>query len=198
MTLRKAHGRAAELGRLLVVETSPVDELPEGVRGPDGPPEPAKRRQDGTLTVEGARALGKLGGKAKAQRCRFAAKLADHLGLAEGGDEMRPYVDAAAEWATAQLRWLAESVGGGEVGPGPASIVHSAALALAASRYAYQRGSETGDAGMLAQGARLADQSRASLLTAHELCAREAKARKRDAPLDLGVALSTGGSGGGS
>lgn len=185
--LRTAHGRARDLGALVVAETAPVDELPAGV--PAAPESPVERRSNGTFTSAGARALGRRGGAEAARRTRFATLLADQLGMATVDPEMQPYVDGAKEFALAQRAHLAATVGGGVVGPGPASMVQSAALALAASRYLYARGS-SGDAKLLGQAARLADQSRAALLTAHELAAREAQARAAHAePLDLAAAL---------
>jgi hypothetical protein len=64
-------------------------------------------------------------------------------------------------------------------GPGPSSIVASAALMLAWSRYFSDKAATTEDADLVIRSARLADQSRQALLTAHELCAREAEARKQ-------------------
>lgn len=178
MTLRKAHGSAAERGAVVVVETAPADELPAGL--PAAPSGPVQRRPDGTLTPEGARVLGRYGGAEAARRRRLAASLADTCGIADVGDALQVYVEHAAEFAAAQLAQLAETVGGGMVGPGPSSIVQSAALALAASRYLYAVGSRTGDPKLLGQAATLADKSRTSLLTAHELCAREAVAAGPD------------------
>lgn len=179
MTLRKAHGKAAALGAVVVVETLPPDELPVGVPVSTGPVE---RRSNGTFTAAGARVAGRLAGRASADRKRFASRLADQLGMAEVGDELAPYIDAASEFATAQIAHLASTVGGGHVGPGPASIVQSSALALAASRYLYARGSKTGDAKLLGQAATLADKSRTSLLTAHEITAREAQSQPQAQP----------------
>lgn len=163
----------------MVVETCPADELPAGVPAATSP---VDRREDGTLTPGGARELGRRGGIAAAERRRFAAQLADQLGMAEVGPALAPYTDAAREFATAHLADLAQSVGGGRVGPGPASMIQSAALALAASRYLYARGSVAGDAKLLGQAAQLADKSRTALLTAHELAAREAQARRLTTP----------------
>ncbi len=179
MAIRKAHGRASETGALLVVETLPADEQPVGVPVDTGP---VGRRADGTFTPVGARVAGRLAGKVSADRRRFAARLADQLGLAEVGAELAPYIEAASEFAAAQIAHLAATVGGGHVGPGPASIVQSAALALAASRYLYAVGSRTGDPKLLGQAANLGDKSRTSLLTAHELCAREGKSSRRTDP----------------
>lgn len=176
MTLRKAHGAAADHGALVVVETSPADELPAGL--PAAPSGPVERRPDGTLTPAGARALGRQGGAEAARRRRLAAELADTLGLgADIGEELERYVAHATEFAAAQIAQLAATVGGGFVGPGPSSIVQSSALALAASRYLYAQGTRTGDPKTFGFASRLADKSRMGLLTAHELCAREAQAR---------------------
>ena len=77
--------------------------------------------------------------------------------------------------------------GGGEVGPGPASVVSTAALQMAASRWLADEGARTGSAKMLLDASRLADSSRQNLLAAHELAAREAAARPRD-PMTLDFA----------
>jgi hypothetical protein len=72
-------------------------------------------------------------------------------------------------------------------------MVYSAALQLAASRYLSDRAAADGEPALFAQASRLADASRQNLLAAHELCAREAQARAREAkPLDLGSALAAG------
>jgi uncharacterized protein (UPF0261 family) len=73
---------------------------------------------------------------------------------------------------------LAATVGGGHVGPGPASIVSTAAIQLGAARYLSDLGAKNGDAKMLLDASRLADSSRQNLLAAHELAAKEALARK--------------------
>jgi hypothetical protein len=99
--------------------------------------------------------------------------------MGDVGPALEPYVAAAREFAEVHLHDLAQSVGGGRVGPGVASLVQSAALALAASRAMYAEGSRTGDHRLLGQAAQLADKSRVSILTAHELAAREAAARPR-------------------
>lgn len=74
---------------------------------------------------------------------------------------------------------LAATVGGGRIGPGPASVVSSAAMQLAASRWLADVGAESGDTKLLLEASRLADASRANLLSAHELCAKEAQARPK-------------------
>jgi hypothetical protein len=74
---------------------------------------------------------------------------------------------------------LAATVGGGRVGPGPASIVASASIQLGASRYLADLGAQMGSAKLLREAANLANDSRQNLLAAHELAAKEAKARPK-------------------
>ncbi len=73
-------------------------------------------------------------------------------------------------------------MGGGVCGPAPSSIVASAALALAWSRYLSDVAATEGDADLAVRAIRLGDSSRQALLTAHELCAREAEARRANRP----------------
>jgi hypothetical protein len=68
--------------------------------------------------------------------------------------------------------------------------VASAALQLAWSRYFSDQAALTGDPDLALTASRLADASRQNLLAAHELCAREADARKRvNGPVDPMVAI---------
>jgi hypothetical protein len=96
-------------------------------------------------------------------------------------ERFEPYAKAARGFRVAHVTNLARTVGGGYCGPGPASIVASAALQLAASRFAFE---VLGD---LALGSKLANDSRQGLLAAHELCAREATARSEQGGSDLDV-----------
>jgi hypothetical protein len=125
---------------------------------------------------ESAAALGRLGGFAKAERDRLLAEtpaLIRRLGLrGVPGAELAPYITDAQEFAEAECGRLAQLVGGGECGFGPSSMVQSAALQLAASRCAFDRGE-------LLLGSRLADASRANLMSARDECAREAQGRPK-------------------
>jgi hypothetical protein len=171
--MRRAHGTGA--AALLRVETSPADELPGGVPDEARPESPTDRGEGGRFA--GGNSLASRGGRARKGKTRLASS----LGLAglDGDESFAPYRRSADAFRVAQCASLASTVGAGECGPGPSSIVASAALALAASRYLYD--TADGDASKLAQASRLADSSRQALLTAHELCAREAQARpKRD------------------
>jgi len=164
-----------------------VDELPNGLPCPAvAPPTPEasaagaalRGASDEQAKREAAAALGSLGGIARAQQARELAAipaLARGLGLREVTvEEFKPYLDDASDFAERECSRLAREVGGGSIGAGPSSIVASAALQLAASRLCFARGE-------LIAASRLADASRANLLSAHELCAREAKARPRSA-----------------
>ncbi|MCA9622198.1 MAG: hypothetical protein KC731_24410 [Myxococcales bacterium] len=109
----------------------------------------------------------------------MSQKLARLLGFAKLDKDhpFRPYARLAVEWRDDQATELAATFGGGQLSPGVNSIVASAALSLAASRYLHDQAAEKSDAKLFAQSARLADQSRQAILTAHELAAREARAR---------------------
>ncbi len=179
--MRRAHGRAAELGALAVVEVLPADELPAGVPGLDASSKPARdalgRYQAGhPSTIAAARVAG------QARRHRTA--LAHTLGVTSSDPDWARFLRQAEAFRRAQVTMLAGTVGGGLCGPAPAALVASAALALAASRLSYSKGD-------FALGARLAAEVRQHLLGAHELCAREAQARPRsNAALDAIMAAS--------
>ncbi len=178
MTLRAGHGTGAGVPR---VEVLPADELPQGTPGPSQPAGPESHRPDGTFAP--GNALASRGGKARAGSTR----LADCLGLGDATDEaFAPYKRAAVSFRRAQCSALAASVGGGACGPGPGSLVATAALQLAWSRFLFDRFAmnpqATGAVAQVLQASKLADASRQNLLAAHELCAREGKARPGNSP----------------
>lgn len=182
MTLRAGHGTGAGVPR---IEVLPADELPAPLPAPVAAPvAPLAFRGDGTI-ADGttAKELGRRGGLAKARKLR----LVDTLGLKKIADEsdFAPYRNAAEDFVTAHLAALAQ-VAGGEVGPGPSSIVASSALQLAGSRWAFDKFAETLEPGLAKLGSSLADAHRQNLLAAYELARREGEARpKRKAdPLD--------------
>lgn len=169
MTLRSRHGNARQTGVGPVVETMPADELPDGVPAPSTAPQPARdasgRFQAGTPQT---RAMAAAGGRSRAARTH----LAHTLGVSTDDPTWRTYLRQAEAFRRAQVRMLAQTVGGGMCGPAPAALVASAALALAASRYAYSQGD-------MVTGSRLSTEVRQNLLGAHELCAKEALARPK-------------------
>lgn len=113
------------------------------------------------------RKLASLGGKANRERTRLASR----LGLGELGPLPKELADDADRFRRTECARLARLVGNGTCGAAPSSMVASAALQLAASRYAFAKGE-------FALASRLAVDSRQSLLAAHELTAREAAARR--------------------
>jgi hypothetical protein len=174
VTLRNGHGSGAGVPR---VEVLPADEQPAGVPAPARPAalrDNAGRFQAGAGTSE----LAREGARAAHESRQLAAL----LGLWTPPDDhaFAPYARLAREWRDAHMATLSATVAGGSVGPGPASIVSTAALQMAASRWLFDRGAEAGDARMLTDASRLGDASRQGLLAAHELAAREAAARPRD------------------
>ena len=171
MALRTGHGAGAGVPR---VEVLPADELP---RGRPGPGRPVPNRGPGARFAKGpaTTALARAGGLAAAQARQMGRLMG--LWVAPTDHPFAPYARLAREWRDGHMRELADTVGGGRVGPGPASIVATAALQLGASRWLADKGALEGDARLLLESSKLADSSRQNLLAAHELCAREAKAR---------------------
>ena len=167
MTLRTGHGNGAGSPR---IEVLPADELPEGVPAPAREESPADRGDRGKF-AEG-NSLAASGGRARAGHTRLARRL--RLGETFADPRFEPYAAAARGFRRAHVTMLATTVGGGFCGPAPSSIIASAALQLAGSRFAFE---VLGD---MVLGSRLADASRQNLLAAHELCAREAVARSHN------------------
>lgn len=152
-----------------MVEVQPADELPPAVPAPAPPP-------PGTIDPkEQARQWGRLGGLAKANRVRLVTS----LGIAKIAptSAFGPYLKAAEEYVAHQMAEAA-SQAGGHLGPGPSTMISSAALQLAASRFCFDQGAQTGDPDLFKKGSALADASRQNLLAAHELAARELKMRR--------------------
>lgn len=170
MALRTGHGNGAGVPR---VEVLPPDELPDGVPAPIPASAAEQRRADGRFLPGNATAA--EGGKAKKGKVALAIRLG--LTEIEPSAAFAPYRSAAVMFRRRQCGELARTVGGGICGPAPSSIVATAALQLAASRYLFDRAGVTSDPDLFAQASKLANDSRQNLLAAHELCAREAKSR---------------------
>lgn len=167
MTLRTGHGRGRGVPR---VEVLPPDELPRGVPAEASTPEQPGERTRGGHFAPGSRTAQRKGALAAAAKKR-TCKILRGLGLLQATPEaLRPFVEQAEEFVAHEVERLAKTVGGGVCGAAPASMVQSAGLQLVASRYAFG----TGD---MSLSSKLANDSRQNLLAAHELCAREARAR---------------------
>ncbi len=168
--IRTAHGNGASA--LARVETPPVDELPAGIRSEYGPSERSNRGPNGRFVK------GNTAGRARRGQTRLSTAL--QLAKADDPGGMRKYIRAADAWRAAQADELARSVGGGYCGPGPTSILATAALALAASRFLFDQAvAEGGNPEKLTRAAKLGDSHRQALLTATALCAQEAETRPR-------------------
>jgi hypothetical protein len=174
MSLRRGHGAGKGTPR---IEVLPADELPVGVPADARHESPHDRGEAGRFAP--GNTLSTRGGRARAGKTR----LADRLGLRSlpVGAAFAAYKASAVSFRRAQCAELARTVGGGVCGPGPSSLVASAALQLAWSRYLSDVAAEKGDAQGALIASRLADASRQSLLAAHELCAREGAARAASA-----------------
>jgi hypothetical protein len=177
--LRSPHGAGAAAGSGPRIEVAPVDELPAFVPAGDlpveaGDPSRPDRGADGRFARGNSES--RKGGKARAGSTRLGSRLA--LGESFADPRFEPYAAAARAFRDAQVARLARDVGGGECGPGPSSMVASAALQLAGARFAFE---VLGD---LTLGSRLSNDCRQNLLAAFELCAREAKAREENQPVE--------------
>jgi hypothetical protein len=172
MALRKGHGKGAGVPR---IEVLPPDELPAPMAGVVVP---LARRPNGTIADSAAaKALGARGGAAKASK----RALLTGLGLANLGDEdaFKPYWVAVDDWVKNHLEVLA-GMTGGAVGPGPASIIGTAGVQLAASRFFSDQGTKSGSPKLFETASKLGDASRQNLLAAYELARREGEARKNN------------------
>ncbi len=181
MAVRKGHGTGAGVPR---VEVLPVDELPAGVPADAGADSRMAATEAGRFAPGNRRSV--LGGRAKLGTSRLTSRLG--LSTLPEGDAFAAYRRAAATFRRVQCAELARTVGGGVCGPGPSSVVASAALALAWSRFLSDEAARTGDAELAMRSARLGETSRQHLLAAHELAAKEATARPR-APADEQAAM---------
>jgi hypothetical protein len=182
MPVQRSQGRSRPL-------VPRVDELPDGVPAP-ARPVPLRDEAGRLLPGAGTTELARAGGLAAAE----ARQLGQLLGLwtPPEGHSYAPYARLAREWRDDHMTQLAATVGGGHIGPGPASVVSSAAMQMAASRWLYDFGAERGDAKALIDASRLADSSRANLLSAHELAAKEAQARPKPNTLSFFDTLKKG------
>lgn len=186
MTLRSGHGNGAGVPR---VEVLPADELPAGIPAPAREELPTDRGARGKFAP--GNSLAGRGGKARNGTTKLAARLGLQALLASS--DFAQYQRSAVTFRKAQCSELARTVGGGVCGPGPSSVVASAAWQLAASRFLFERAAASGDTDLMAQASRLADASRQNLLAAHELCAKEAQARGRKPTNPLAGYLDTKG-----
>ena len=155
------------------------------------PTEARGDRTDGGRFAAGNTGLSRKGGLAKRAKVRLAVKLG--LGGLPEDAAFAPYKRAAVSFRRQHCTSLAITVGGGICGTAPSSMVASASLQLAWSRFISDRAALTGDAEDIVTASRLMNDSRQNLLAAHEMCAREAVSRARNAPpVDVLALLEAG------
>ena len=142
------------------IEPLPADELPAPVDIPPG--------------------MAMKGGATKVKLTRYAP-LPDTPEWAE-------LAKMAKQFQVHHCKQLAR-MAGGRCGAAPSSMVASAALQLAASRWMFKQGATNGDAQLLKQASSIANDSRQNLMAAYELAVREAQARKAYAKSDPHRAL---------
>ncbi len=171
--VRKGHGAGAGVPR---IEVPPPDELPGPVPDPRPPVASVARGKDGRLaTSEAAAAIGALGGREKHKRVALARSLG--LDGIEASPAFAPYKRSAAVFRRHHVQELAR-LAGGQCSTGPGSMVASASLQLAASRFLFAQAGQSGDPTTFRTASLLANDSRQSLLAAYSLAALEAQARK--------------------
>ena len=110
----------------------------------------------------------------KAAQVLLARRLGIPLAVTSGA--FKPYRHSANSFRRHHCAELAR-VAGGEVGSGPSSMVASAALQLAASRFMFDQAANTADPATFKLASQLANDSARTLLAAYELAVREAQAR---------------------
>lgn len=175
--IRRAHGKAAALGAVAVVEVSPPDELPAGVPAP-ARPAPSRDATGKLKPGAGTSELARKGGRARHESRQLAALLG--LWQPPEGHAFAPYARLGREWRDSYMQTVSQTIGGGEVDEGAALILSNAAVQLGASRFLFDQGAKKRNAKMLLDASRLADAARQSVLAAFEIAARSAKARPPD------------------
>ena len=178
MTIRKAHGRAKQLGARVVVETLPLDEQPAGCPSQPVAESPADRGDRGRFGA--GNSLAARGGKMRALKARWKTVIAEELGVNDVPTEL---YDSVRQWCDTQLDWLASTVGGGRVGPDAGALVMAAGRVWGAHLHVQRQAVKTGEVKLYSQSATLADKAKALILTARDLCATAAEA-VADAELD--------------
>jgi hypothetical protein len=180
--LKPGHGRGKARPH---IEMPSVAELPRGLPAPapvavqvpsKGEPRPFGPLPKGSPE---AAALSRYGAakrweKAKAEAQRVTALDAMGLRLPPSA-AMTPFLNEADQLYEHERARIAAECGGGQCGPGPATMLASGCLAYAASRYLYS----TCDPSQLALAAKLATESRQHFLAAHTLASLQAESRAK-------------------
>lgn len=97
--------------------------------------------------------------------------------IKRGDPDYAKCLDQANKYRKIRMKELAQLHG--HVSAGAGALLASASLALASSRFLYQRAAESGDTATLKQAAQLADSARQSELAAWEVAAKEGVLKRR-------------------
>lgn len=173
--LRAPHGAAKERGLPGPrVEVPPADELAPPVQIHNRPQHPGGPFRKGNPVAV-------LGGPAKKGKVALAATLGITADMAEQfPDELRRMLNKGASYRRARSSELAR-LAGGECGAGASTMVATASLSLAASRYVFGLAALEKDGvqrvKLFALYAKLADSQKQHELAAHSLAMLESKGR---------------------
>ena len=160
--IRSAHGKAAECGALLVVETPVLSELR---------PVDVEQTSRGHAEIASRGRPFQRGNRAASNRKPGLAALG--LPIKSSDPRYKRAYKLADAYVSHRTRELAAQCGG-RLGAGPSACLASAGLALAASRVMHELASETLDPKLFTTAARLGDAARQAELTAVALAEREA------------------------
>lgn len=167
MPVRKAHGRAAELGAVVVYETTPVDELPAV---PEGSGVTIDR--DGAGRVTGSEAARRLAALRNAKPDFVRADI-------QCAPDFVPYNVRRKEWTRRRVAEIHTMTGGVSVAVG--AIIRGAGWAVAFGEYLAAQGAATGDPDLMDRSVKILGRASVELAKAYEIAAREAAARPRRA-----------------
>jgi len=201
MAARSNHGASRKGGSKIVIESMPFDEALVGVQAPFKRPDNAAQAslkaeieavelamaklQSGAPKADSLKLRGKLGGLRRALNDQIAKDRAVEVerlsafakqllpGMNPADADFAAALPLAQEFIESEGRALARQVGGGRLEPGPASMLISGALQLAAARVLFARGD-------FKQASLLSEASSSSLARAHEYSARRAVSRTPD------------------
>jgi hypothetical protein len=126
-----------------------------------------------------------LGKPRKGRKTKLAAFGLSPSIIKAGDPEYAACLDQANKYRKIRMKELAGLHG--HVSAGAGALLASASLALAASRFIYQRASAEGDTFLLKQASQLADSARQSELAAWEMSSREGVLKRRQEASEAGM-----------
>lgn len=179
MASRAAHGRARDLGAVVVYETKPTDEQGRPTLAVGADPLSAGRdpRTKRVTTREAAAALARLPRRSRMVPAKVASC-----------PEFKRYDEDRQRWLAGRTAEIQQAHGG--VSRGVGARLNAAAWAYAAGQFANEKGAQTGDAKWFALGATQAAHAKTLDDAAWELARLEASAKPRtdDAAFWAGLA----------